>query len=94
MRYRFTLIFCGRDDSKNQDIVAGLLLDNDENLEELEKLAFISSCAIDSVKARGSVLIPMGRLGILLQLLENISCSLDSLNLKVIFSFSLQKLLL
>ncbi|XP_052193113.1 uncharacterized protein LOC127801764 [Diospyros lotus] len=72
-----------RDDSKNQDIVAGLLLDNDENLEELEKLAFISSCAIDSVKARGSVLIPMGRLGILLQLLENISCSLDSLNLKV-----------
>ncbi|KAL7238059.1 hypothetical protein ACSBR2_004206 [Camellia fascicularis] len=71
------------DDSDTQDVNTESLLNTDENLEEKEKLAFISSCAIDSVKAGGSVLIPIGRLGIVLQLLENISSYLESLNLKV-----------
>ncbi|XP_028111729.1 integrator complex subunit 9 isoform X3 [Camellia sinensis] len=71
------------DDSDTQDVNTESLLNTDENLEETEKLAFISSCAIDSVKAGGSVLFPIGRLGIVLQLLENISSDLESLNLKV-----------
>lgn len=59
------------------------LHDADENLEEREKLVFLCSCAIDSVKNGGSVLIPINRLGIVLQLLEQLSASLDSSNLKV-----------
>lgn len=59
------------------------LYDAHENLEEREKLAFLCSCAIDSVKAGGSVIIPINRLGIVLQLLEQISALLDSSNLKV-----------
>lgn len=55
----------------------------DDNSEESEKLAFVCSCAVDAVKTGGSVLIPMNRIGILLQLLEQISASLDSSNLKV-----------
>lgn len=59
------------------------LIDSDESSEEEQKLAFICSCAIDSLKAGGSVLIPIGRIGIVLQLLEQISFSQDFLNLKV-----------
>lgn len=58
------------------------LIDSDESSEEEQKLAFICSCAIDSLKAGGSVLIPIGRIGIVLQLLEQISFSQDFLNLK------------
>ena len=64
-------------------MIAESLLNTDESLEEMEKIAFICSCSIDSVKAGGLVLIPMGRLGIVLQLLEQISISLESANLKV-----------
>ena len=55
----------------------------DDYSEERDKLAFICSCAIDAVKAGGSVLVPSTRLGIVLQLLEQISASLNSSNLKV-----------
>ncbi|XP_004308609.1 PREDICTED: integrator complex subunit 9 [Fragaria vesca subsp. vesca] len=55
----------------------------DDNLEEMQKLTFLSSHVIDSVKAGGSVLIPVSRLGIVLQLLEQISASLDVSGLKV-----------
>ncbi|XP_065875635.1 uncharacterized protein [Euphorbia lathyris] len=59
------------------------LLSSEESLEESEKLAFISSCVVDSVKAGGSVLIPLNRLGTILQLLEQISLYLESSALMV-----------
>lgn len=71
------------DDSDTQLMATESLLNADDSLEEMEKLAFISSCIIDSVKAGGSALIPIGRLGIVLQLLECISRALESLNMKV-----------
>ncbi|KAI3921912.1 hypothetical protein MKX01_005601 [Papaver californicum] len=58
------------------------LVNTDESSEEMDKLAYIRSHAIESVKAGGCVLIPIGRLGIVLQLLEQISLSLESSNLK------------
>ena len=63
------------------------LLYTDENLEEQEKLSYLCYCAIDSLKVGGSVLIPINRLGTLLQLLEQISASLESSTLKVALSF-------
>ncbi|KAK9682514.1 hypothetical protein RND81_10G079500 [Saponaria officinalis] len=60
------------------------VLNSDESSEEEEqKLTFICSCAIDSVKAGGSVLIPIGRIGVILQLLEQMSLSQELLDLKV-----------
>ncbi|CAN4089336.1 unnamed protein product [Withania somnifera] len=64
-------------------------LDSDEYSEEMEKTSYICSCAFDTISDRGSVLIPIGRPGVMLQLLENISLSLESSNLKVpIYFFS------
>ncbi|KAG5229440.1 integrator complex [Salix suchowensis] len=51
--------------------------------EEREKVAFICSCAVDSVKAGGSVIIPLNQLGIVLQLLEQIPVYLESSAMKV-----------
>ncbi|CAH9077262.1 unnamed protein product [Cuscuta epithymum] len=59
------------------------LLDPSEYNEEMEKMNFLCSCVLDSVNAGGSVLIPIGRPGIMLQLLENVGLSLESSNLKV-----------
>lgn len=53
----------------------------------MEKLDFICSCAIDSVKAGGSVLIPVNRVGVILQLLEQIVVFLESSSLKVCNNF-------
>lgn len=58
-------------------------LDSDEYSEEMEKVSFICSCALDTISYGGSVLIPIGRPSVMLQLLENISLSLESSNLKV-----------
>lgn len=58
-------------------------LDSDEYSEEMEKVSFICSCVLDTISDGGSVLIPIGRPGVMLQLLENISLSLESSNLKV-----------
>ncbi|KAK4413610.1 hypothetical protein Salat_2773700 [Sesamum alatum] len=55
-----------------------LLNDDDEYLEEMEKLNFICSCSVDCIKAGGSVLIPIARLGIILQLLERFALDLAS----------------
>ena len=66
-----------------RDKFARSLADADDISEERNKLAFVCSCAVDAVKADGSVLIPIDRLGTVLQLLEEISTSLDSSNLKV-----------
>lgn len=78
---------CNRSSLRNYENdcqeLAKSLLNVDEGLEERDKLAFICSCVIDSVKAGGSVLIPISRLGIVLLLLEQISTSLDVSTLKV-----------
>ncbi|KAK3027184.1 hypothetical protein RJ639_042450 [Escallonia herrerae] len=71
------------DTDNSWEVIGEALLNADERSEEMEKLAFISSCAVDSVEAGGSVLVPIGRLGIVLQLLEQLSLSLKSSNLKV-----------
>ncbi|KAG8363697.1 hypothetical protein BUALT_Bualt19G0049400 [Buddleja alternifolia] len=59
------------------------LLDADEYLEEMAKLDFICSCSMDCINSGGSVLIPIGRLGIVLQLLERFALCLASENAKV-----------
>ncbi|KAF7836168.1 integrator complex subunit 9 [Senna tora] len=59
------------------------LLKSSENLEEKEKLVFICSCAIDCVKDGGSVLIPISQLGTLVQLMEQLTASLESSAMKV-----------
>lgn len=66
-----------------EDEVSKFLVDNCEILEENDKLSFITSYIIDSIRDGGSVLIPIGRLGIILQLLEQISDLLKSLSLEV-----------
>ncbi|CAN1173114.1 Integrator complex subunit 9 homolog, partial [Linum perenne] len=58
-------------------------LSTDESLEEKEKITFILSCILQSVQASGSVVIPFNRLGILLQLLEEIPKFLESLETDV-----------
>lgn len=70
--------------SENNDgSLAASLLDNEDSLEELEKLAFVCSCAAESADAGGSTLITITRVGIVLQLLELLSNSLESSSLKV-----------
>ncbi|KAK6933940.1 hypothetical protein RJ641_036834, partial [Dillenia turbinata] len=59
------------------------LINANKSTEEMEKLSYVCSCAADSVKAGGSVLIPMGQLGLTLQLLEQISSSLEAISLEV-----------
>ncbi|KAF8081520.1 hypothetical protein N665_0881s0021 [Sinapis alba] len=68
---------------KNDESLAASLLDNEESLEELEKLAFVCSCAAESAEAGGSTLITITRVGIVLQLLEIMSNSFESSSLKV-----------
>ncbi|KAJ3669342.1 hypothetical protein LUZ60_011292 [Juncus effusus] len=68
---------------ENEDGMMENLTGTDEIQEEREKMQFISSCIVESVRAGGSVLIPLFRLGIILPLLEHISDSLDSFNIKV-----------
>ncbi|KAK7359329.1 hypothetical protein VNO77_01284 [Canavalia gladiata] len=66
----------------SQDLAA-FNLNSDENLEEKEKLIFISSCALECVKEGGSVLIPINRLGTSLQLLEEMTTLLEASATKV-----------
>lgn len=61
------------------------LLNTEDSLEEMEKLEFICSCAAESADAGGSTLITITRIGIVLQLLELMSNSLESSSLKVGF---------
>ncbi|KAF6138038.1 hypothetical protein GIB67_042943 [Kingdonia uniflora] len=70
-------------EERSDEEMVDALLNNDESSEEIDKLAFVCSCAIDSVKQGGSVLIPSGRLGIILQLLEQLSMCLESSNCEV-----------
>lgn len=61
------------------------LLNTEDSLEEMDKLEFICSCAAESSDAGGSTLITITRIGIVLQLLELMSNSLESSSLKVGF---------
>lgn len=71
------------DDNNNWEEWTNSLSNYDESVEEMEKLAFICSCAIDSVKAGGSVLIPINRVGVFLQLLEQIAIFMECSSLKI-----------
>ncbi|TKY49683.1 Integrator complex subunit 9 [Spatholobus suberectus] len=62
---------------------AGFNHNSDENSEEKKKLVCICSCAIDSIKKGGSVLIPIDRLGTILLLLEELTTSLKASDMKV-----------
>ncbi|KAG8382217.1 hypothetical protein BUALT_Bualt05G0053700 [Buddleja alternifolia] len=69
------------DDANSEASTA--LLNADEYLEEMEKLDFICSCSMDAINSGGSVLIPIGRIGIILRLLERFALGLASENVKV-----------
>ncbi|GAU41403.1 hypothetical protein TSUD_244870 [Trifolium subterraneum] len=86
------------DGDNNSDPISGTLLplrfqnldgsslNSDENLEEKEKLVFICSCAIECVKDDSSVLIiPIDRLGTILQLLEEMTTLLEASAMEVSF---------
>lgn len=72
-----------RDNYNDGDELMKLLVNTDEKREEMDKLDFICSCAVNSIQGGGSVLIPLSRLGIVTQLLEQMSLFLESSNLKV-----------
>uniref|UniRef100_A0A7N0T5Q8 Beta-Casp domain-containing protein n=2 Tax=Kalanchoe fedtschenkoi TaxID=63787 RepID=A0A7N0T5Q8_KALFE len=72
-----------RKDNENQEASAQSLISADESREEMEKLSFICSVVIESVRTGGSVLIPIGRPGLILLLLEQISACLESSDVKV-----------
>lgn len=55
----------------------------DEIEDEADKMRFICSCIVDSVKEGGSVLIPSGRFGVVFPLLEHICDFLGPLKMKV-----------
>ncbi|XP_072965849.1 uncharacterized protein [Typha angustifolia] len=69
--------------SDNKSQIVKDLCNTDESVEETDKIGFIASCIINSLKAGGSVLIPIGRLGVVLLLLEQISETLEYSNMKV-----------
>lgn len=73
-----------RDDGADADEKIPFLCNNDDITEEIERISFICSCIIDAIKSGGSVLIPIGRLGVILLLLELISEMLHSSSIKVI----------
>ncbi|ONK67500.1 uncharacterized protein A4U43_C05F690 [Asparagus officinalis] len=66
-----------------EDETRSYLIDPGESSEENNKISFICSCVIDSLNEGGSVLIPVGRVGIILVLLEQLSQLLESSNLEV-----------
>ncbi|XP_034593755.1 uncharacterized protein [Setaria viridis] len=72
-----------RDDGADADETITFLCNNDDITEEIERISFICSCIIDAIKSGGSVLIPIGRLGAILLLLELISETLHSSSIKV-----------
>ena len=85
--FTFAINLHSTDNNNNWEESVESLLYTDDSLEEQEKLSYLCYCAIDSLKVGGSVLIPINRLGTLLQLLEQISASLESSTLKVALSF-------
>ncbi|KAF7039255.1 hypothetical protein CFC21_049293 [Triticum aestivum] len=72
-----------RDDGVDEDEYVQCLCKNDDIAEEIERISFICSCISDAIKSGGSVLIPIGRLGVILLILEHISETLLSSDMKV-----------
>uniref|UniRef100_A0A453G8G4 Beta-Casp domain-containing protein n=2 Tax=Aegilops tauschii subsp. strangulata TaxID=200361 RepID=A0A453G8G4_AEGTS len=72
-----------RADGVDEDEYVQCLSKNDDIAEEIERISFICSCISDAIKSGGSVLIPIGRLGVILLILEHISETLLSSNMKV-----------
>ncbi|CAL4959860.1 unnamed protein product [Urochloa decumbens] len=72
-----------RDDYADMDEKIPFLCNNDDITEEIERISYICSCIVDAIKSGGSVLIPIGRLGAILLLLELISETLHSSSIKV-----------
>ncbi|PHT53507.1 hypothetical protein CQW23_07969 [Capsicum baccatum] len=58
-------------------------IDSSEYTREMETVSSICSCALETISDGGSVLIAIGQPGVMLQLLEDMSLSLESSNLKV-----------
>lgn len=77
-------LICCRTDYDNENEIGRCLGGIDENLEEIDKISFICSCILDSLQMGGSALIPVGRLGVVLLLLEQLSRLLESSHLKVL----------
>ncbi|KAM3334650.1 hypothetical protein ACQJBY_029220 [Aegilops geniculata] len=71
-----------RDDGVDEDEYVQCLSKNDDIAEEIERISFICSCISDAIKSGGSVLIPIGRLGVILLILEHISETLFSSDMK------------
>lgn len=80
----FSIYMCSDNDKSRETVADFLHTCEGESSEELEKLAFLCSCSLDCVRHGGSVLIPIGRLGVMLQLLEQMAVLLESSDLKVI----------
>ncbi|KAF3786838.1 Integrator complex subunit 9 [Nymphaea thermarum] len=59
------------------------LFNTNEGSKEMDKLSFICSCAIGSLQSGGSVLISIGRVGVLLQLIEQMQLYLESSGIKL-----------
>uniref|UniRef100_A0ACD5XC49 Uncharacterized protein n=1 Tax=Avena sativa TaxID=4498 RepID=A0ACD5XC49_AVESA len=72
-----------RDDDFDEDENVQILCKNDDIAEEIERISFICSCIIDAIKSGGSVLVPIGRLGVILLILELLSETLHSSDMKV-----------
>ncbi|CAO2181984.1 unnamed protein product [Urochloa humidicola] len=72
-----------RDDVSDADEKIPFLCNNDDITEEIERISYICSCIIDAIKSGDSVLIPIGRLGAILLLLELMSEMLHSSSVKV-----------
>ncbi|KAK1669082.1 hypothetical protein QYE76_057241 [Lolium multiflorum] len=72
-----------RDDGVGEDENVQILCKNDDIAEEIERISFICSSIIDAIKSGGSVLVPIERLGVILLILELISETLHSFDVKV-----------
>lgn len=72
-----------RENGVNEDKNFQCLSINDDIADEIERIGFICSCIMDAIKSGGSVLIPIGRLGVILLILEYISETLHFSNMKV-----------
>ncbi|KAM0923024.1 hypothetical protein ACQ4PT_005796 [Festuca glaucescens] len=72
-----------RDDGVGEDENVQILCKKDDIADEIERISFICSSIIDAIKSGGSVLVPIGRLGVILLILELISETVHSFDRKV-----------
>ncbi|KAM0923026.1 hypothetical protein ACQ4PT_005796 [Festuca glaucescens] len=72
-----------RDDGVGEDENVQILCKKDDIADEIERISFICSSIIDAIKSGGSVLVPIGRLGVILLILELISETVHSFDRKL-----------